>query len=162
MAEATSMDVAQFDYPDLKTIDPEYSKLEADIYTLRVLKLALNVGASGKPYVLGQFAVTRHDRHSARRVSKFFNNVTDPASRDLKDLAKLAKVTGVPFNTTLPEWVGTITQEQPEFKAPVVLEPQFKNVKQADGSWVKEPKLEENGDPVMDNRIDFRNAQPAN
>lgn len=40
MAEA-QLDVMQFDYPDLKQIDPEYSKLEADIYTLRVLKITL-------------------------------------------------------------------------------------------------------------------------
>lgn len=160
MAEA--MDVNQFEYPDLKQIDPEYSKLEADVYTLRVLKLGINVGASGKPYVLGQFAVTKHDRHSARRVSKFFNNVTDPASRDLKDLAKLAKVTGVAFAGQLPEWVASINAIQPEFKAPVLLEPQYKNIKLADGTWTKEPKLEDNGEPVMDNRIDFRNAQPAN
>lgn len=166
-AMAEAFDVNQFEYPDLKQIDPEYSKLEADVYTLRVLKLSLAAGKSGKPYALGQFAVTKHDRHSARRLSKFFNNVTDPNSRDLKDLAKLAKVTGVAFTGTLPDWIASVNQIQPEFKAPVMLEPQFSNVKSDDGvgnvSWSKVPKFEDDGTtPVMDNRIDFRNAQPAN
>jgi hypothetical protein len=165
MAEAYG---TQFEYPDLKQVDPEYSKLEADIYTLRVLKLTLSeptaeaAAAGKKPYVIGQFAVTKHDKHSARRLTKFFNNVLDPGKRDMKDLAKLAKVTGVPFDGGLPQWCAEITTIQPEFKAPVMLEPQFKNVKQGDGSWSKVPELEGNGEPVLDNRIDFRNAQPAN
>lgn len=168
MAEAYQTMASAFEYPDIKQVDPEYSNIEGDIYTLRVMKLTLvepdaeKSAAGKKPYVLGQFAVTRHAKHSARRLSKFFNNVVDPASRDLKDLAKLAKVTGVPFNTTLPEWLTQVTQEQPEFKAPVMLEPQYGNVKAADGTWSKVAKLEDNGEAVMGNRIDFRNAQPAN
>lgn len=167
MAE-TQMDVAQFDYPDLRQVDPEYTKLPEDVYTLRVLKMTLALSKRGdKPYLLGQFAVTRHTSHSARRISHFFNNILDPGKRDMKDLAKLAKVTGVPFTGTLPEWVANMNQISPEFNAPVKLEDQYSNIKStaADGTvtWSKEPKIDPStGETEKDNRIDFRNAQPAN
>jgi hypothetical protein len=167
-AMAEAFDATQFDYPDLRQVDPEYTKLPEDVYTLRVLKLTLNVGKnSGKPYLLGQFAVTRHNTHSARRLSHFFNNILDPGKRDMKDLAKLAKVTGVPFTGTLPEWVANMNQIGPEFNAPVKLEDQYNNIKSVgEGgavTWSKEPKIDQTtGEVEKDNRIDFRNAQPAN
>ena len=166
MAEA--FDVNQFDYPDLRQVDPEYSKLPEDIYTLRVLKMTLAVSKNGeKPYLLGQFAVTRHDKYSARRISHFFNNILDPEKRDMKDLAKLAKVTGVPFSGSFPEWVANMNQIGPEFVAPVKLVPQFNNVKTVgEGgqiTWTKEPKNDPvTGEQELDNKIDFRNVQPAN
>lgn len=165
MANAFS---STFEYPDLRQVDPEYSSIEQDVYTLKVLKLTLvepdaeKAAAGKKPYVIGQFAVTQHPKHSARRLTKFFNNVIDAEKRDMKDLAKLAKVTGVAFQGGLPQWCAEITSIGPEFKAPVLQVPDSKNVQLGDGSWTKEPVLEADGSPVMVNRIDFRNAQPAN
>jgi hypothetical protein len=162
MAQVQEMEFGGFDYLDLKTVDPNYTPIEEDVYTLKVLKLtgAMTTGNNGKekkPYVKGTFAVTNHNKHSARRLFHNFWNITENSSRDAKDLRKLADATGVPQEGSFSRWMESISQIQPVFKAPVQLKAKTTFNKDTN---TRESVIE-NGEVVNENVIDFRNTQPA-
>ena len=159
MATAVDTGLDNFTYPNLRDVDPNYTAIPEDVYTLKVIKLALakttgNNGKAIKPYVKGTFAVTNHDKHAARRLFHNFWNILESSSRDVKDLKKLADATGVQQNGSFESWLEAMTQEQPTFKVPV------KQIDAIDFT-TREVKLNPDGTTVKDNTIDFRNVEIA-
>src|SRR5258708_2621337 len=121
---STAVDLNEFDYPDLRTVDPNYTAIEEDVYELKVIKASLGKtsGANGKdvkPFANFQIAVTNHGKHSGRRIFHTFWNILDAGSRDMKDLRKLADVTGVQQQGSFPQWLEELSQVGPVFKTRV-------------------------------------------
>jgi len=148
-------------YINLQEVDPNYTAIPEDTYQLKVLTLKLaktagnpTKGTGPKPYVKGTFSVENHDKFSGRRLFANFWNITEPGSRDAKDLKKLSMVTGVSQEGSFEGWLEHISQVGPSFKAPV------KQVDAIDFT-TKEVKQNTDGSPQKDNVIDFRNVQIA-
>jgi hypothetical protein len=146
-------------YINLNEVDPNYTAIPEEVYTLKVLSLKLaKAGAQaknpGKAYVKGTFSVQDHDKFSGRRLFATFFNITEPSSRDAKDLKRLSQVTGVNQDGGFEQWLETIGQIGPSFKA---------SVKQVDAIdyATRAVKVNEDGTPQKDNQIDFRNVQIA-
>jgi len=159
MATAVENEFGNFDFVDLRTVDPNYTAIPEDVYTLKVIKLQLTKtsgqnGKAIKPYVKGRFAVTNNDKHSARTLFHNFWNIQDAGSRDAKDLRKLADVTGVQQDGSFTGWLETMTQVQPNFKA-------FVKQIQAKDFTTREARFNVDGTPVLENQIDFRNVEIA-
>src|SRR2546426_2027030 len=124
MSTALEAGFENFDYVDLRAVDPNYTAIPEDVYQLKVIKLVLsktsgNNGKAVKPYVKGTFAVTNSDKHSGRRLFHNFWNIQENSSRDAKDLKKLSDAVGIQPNAGFASWLETMTQESPTFKVPV-------------------------------------------
>ena len=149
---------------DLKAVDPNYTAIPADVYTLKVLKLASAKTNAGKPYVAGTFAVEKHDKFSGRRIFYNFWNLADNGTRDAKDLRKLSDVTGIPQQGAFSQWLDAMTQEQPSFKAPVVDKIKQEKTGEVDpqtGKAIYKNQENADGTPVVENSINFRNCEIA-
>ena len=155
-----------FTYPHLKSVDPNYSPIEQNGYQLRLIKFELaslpeSNGKPAKPYLKGTFAVTKDPKYSGRRLNHVFWNILDGGSRDMKDIKKFADATGLQQTDgqTFPQWVESVNQVAPEFKAEVFNREQTKwnGVTQTREVVVNEAT----GEPERENQINFRSASPV-
>lgn len=152
-----------FAYPDLRDVDPNFTAIPEEVYSLKVVKLELKQDKNGKSYLSGTFGVVNHPTQSARRLWHNFWDISGQSGRDVKALRRLMDVTGIPQTeggeAGFRGWVDTMTAEQPSFKALVR--------KQTPTTWNKETKQREiklgpDGNPLPDeNVIDFKNLAIA-
>jgi hypothetical protein len=150
-----------FDYVFLGDIDLSYKPIPAGVYTLQVVssgtkefeyKKGEKAGTKGSKLNM-QFAVTDHDEYSGRRVfAGFF-----PNDFDLRSLRRLQDATGVlqEEGEPLTEWAARLAEIKPTFKIPVLLT----NAK--DFSRKGQDRLDENGNPILENTLNWKEVQPA-
>lgn len=168
-----SIDATQFEYPHLKTVDPNFSTIDTDVYVLRPIKLDLgawperNPGEGATPYINGQFVVAKHDKFSGRKVFHTFKDITTKEGRGMKALRKMADATGVQQQDaeTLQDYLQRVVQMSLEFKVPVS-KVQKRKFNPETKEWqpvFDESVVDEQGNPTpqMENVINFRNAGPV-
>lgn len=153
-----------FDYVDLNDIDPNFSPIPEEMYTLKILKAEkkdFNYKQGAKAGQAGQMlkfhlAVADHPEHSGRRLfpSLFPSNFTFRALRRLADATGIQQEPG----TGIEQWLADLSEVQPMFKAKVTF--LTKRVKNADGTWSTEVVLNDAGNP-SDNDVDWSEIQPA-
>jgi len=153
-----------FEYLDLKTVDPNYTPVDEEVYTLKVIKFALaktkgDNGKTVKPYLQATFAITNHDKNNGRRLFHNFWNIQDNGGLDAKALKRVSAATGINQDGGFERWVETMSLEQPTFKTLVK--------KQVATTWdaVNKQRVAKL-DPVtqqevIENVIDFRNVEIA-
>ena len=159
-----------FDYVDLNQIDPSFSVMPEDMYTLRILKMekltfprkvnGIPTGEDGQRIAVN-LTVADHPSLSGRRIfeSLWPNNFTFRVLRRLADNTGIAQNPGEP----LEAWLQKMTETQPTIKLKV--EFRTKNIKKLNPAtgveeWTKEVVLNEQGKPA-ENSIDWREMQPA-
>jgi hypothetical protein len=153
-----------FEYLDLKAVDPNYTPVEEEVYTLKVIKFVLaktkgDNGKTVKPYLQATFAITNHTQNNGRRLFHSFWNIQDNNSFDAKALKRVSAATGINQDGGFTAWVEKMSLEQPIFKALVK--------KQNATQWNKEKQVAElkldpvTQLPIPENVIDFRNVEIA-
>lgn len=150
-----------FDYVFLGDVDLSYKPIPAGVYTLQVIKGELKdfqykkgprAGTSGNMLKF-QFAVTDNENYSGRRLfATFFSN-----DFDLRNLRRIQDATGVfqEVDEPLTEWAVRLAEVKPTFKIPVFLA----NAK--DFSQRDKDRLDENGNTVPENTLNWREISPA-
>lgn len=154
-----------FDYVDLNQIDPSFSTLPEDIYTLRILKMerltypkkvnGVPTGEDGQRIAVN-LAVADHPSLSGRRIfeSLWPSNFTFRVLRRLADNTGVQQEAGAPIET----WLQAVSEVQPLIKLKVGF--RTKRVQNGDGQWTSEVILNDAGKP-QDNAIDWREMQPV-
>ena len=155
-----------FDYVDLNQIDPSFSTLPEDMYTLRILKAeklsyakklnGVPTGEDGQRLSI-QLSVVDHPSLSGRRLfeSLFPSNFTFRVLRRIADNTGIQQEPGEPLEV----WFQRLTESQPALKLKVGF--RTKRVQKAPGEWTTEVVLNDAGKP-QDNAVDWREMQPAN
>ena len=149
-------EVLGFDYVDLNEVDPNFTAMPEDMYTLRILKAekidfqyktGAKIGQDGERISL-QLAVVEHPELSGRRLfeSLFPSNFVYRVLRRIADATGVQQEPGSPLTT----WLGTLSELQPTFKVKVG----FKTDRA--GVVLMTPA----GKP-QDNAVDWREVQPA-
>jgi hypothetical protein len=153
-------EVETFDYVDLNEVDPTFKAVDPDFYTLKVIKAELvekeykEGNKKGVPagtpmqYVKFRLAVQDSDKFRGRQIFPkplFPNGYTMRALRLVMDATGIQQTAG----QALKDWLGDLSLQQPEFRAFV------NQVADSRGN------LDANGNPVMDNDVDWRQVQPA-
>lgn len=156
-----------FDHVDLNQIDPNFSTLPQDMYTLRILKAekrtyAKKDGSGDGQFMSFNFAVVDHPTLSGRR---FYDSLF-PSNYAFRVLRRIADFTGIQQNAGEPleEWLKTLTETQPLIK--MLVGYRSKRVKKVDPatgveSWENEVVLNDATGKPQDNAVDWREMQPA-
>lgn len=139
---------------NLNEIDPTFKPVDPGMYQLKVIKLTPKTSTNGKAFLSGQFAIQNDAKFSGRRVfvSFFLSN-----GFAQKELRRLMDATGIIQTGSLKDWAEQISSEQPTFKAAVTIKQ--KQEKGPDGTYVG--KVDQYGNPEVDNAIEFKDAQIA-
>lgn len=153
----------EFNYVNLQEVDPNLKAIDEDVYTLKVIKLAIQKKADFdgtlKPNLSARFGVTNHEKFSGRTLWHTFWQIQDNDSFDAKALRRIADATGTPATGGLPAWVEDMNSAQPEFKVQVKKGPPTKWNKE---TREREVKVGPDGNPLPDiNVINFWNVSIA-
>lgn len=152
-----------FTYADLRDVDPNFTAVPEDVYTLRVLKFEESKTGKGKPFVKASFSIVNSGTVDGRRLWHNFWEIGE-GGRDLKPLRRIMDATGVQQTeggeAGFKAWLEELTNVQPEFKVLVTKRPPTQYNKEMKAT---EPKLGPDGAPLPDeNFISFKNVSPAN
>lgn len=150
-------EVLDFEYVDLREVDPSPEKLPDNVYEVQVVKAELQSGVSkstGKPYQRVQFtlAVQNDPQFAGRRLfeSLFPNDYGLKALRRIMDATGIEQKPGQP----LTEWLNELRLSQASFKVHVRLEDDIDYA-------TKEPRIGVNGEPAKRNTVNWFRVMPA-
>ena len=154
-----------FEFVNLNEIDPSQKNLPEGVYTFQIVKSAFvrKEATKDKPayaVVKLQFAVVDHPELAGRRMfGDFYMN-----DFNLKNLRRIMDATGVSQEPGEPltGWVERLGQLQPTFKVPVVEKQATEYLgKDAEGKPIRHPKFKENGEPELENSINWFKVMPV-
>lgn len=159
MSEATA--AVGCDYQDLNEIDPNYSTLPQDVYTLKVLNAEIKpikyqrgakAGTEGE-VIKFQFAVTQHPTLSGRQIYVSFF----PSEFVFKGLRRIMDATGVRQSpgSPLSEWLTALKEAGSTFKGLVIEKPDV------DFKTGEARALDNKGNPVNKNELNLKEISPA-
>lgn len=153
-----SEQVFDFENLNLNDVDPTFKPIDEGPYILKLMSLLWKESKGTKEtnkdvvYVSinGKFAVDNHPKFSGR---KLYHNFFLGNSFEQKALRRIADATGVSQNPgeTLKDWAARISTTNPSFKVAV-------KVQQAIDFTTKEGRVDVDGAPILENKIDFRNV----
>lgn len=157
-----------FRYTDLNDVDPNFSLLEPEVYTLRISKAELltfkaktaqpakgiNVGDEGT-YIKFTFIVTNHPKSAGQRHWETF--FSSPFA--LRNLRRIADASGVPQAGSMENWLSSLSTIQPSIKLKIDKVDDVVRVKNASGEYDEVPNprtVNSDGTPSKKNTVDWR------
>ena len=164
MSEQLSAQESQgFEYVDLKEVDPNFQAVPDGFYNLKVIKAFIKeftygptAKKAGQTGQIAKFQFAVIDEGSPARGRRLFDGFFADA-RGLADMRRIMDASGVlqDDGESLAMWLEKLVAQGAEVKTRVAVVPavDFKT---------RQPRVDPlSGKPIMDNKIYWKEAQPA-